>query len=300
MASGIWTAVSGAKATSEAIDVVSNNLANSQTPGFKKDTPSFKEYLATVERTDLPTDVPRLPIKDKDFYPLDGRDQGFVILDGTHTNFKQGHLQVTKAPLDLALNGPGFFEVSTPSGVRYTRQGSFKLTKDGQLVTRDGFPVLASQNNGLEAQQPAGAVVQPGQGRQPTQGGVAVEQQNTASRFINLIDFINRGERISITKEGDIYGGNQLVAKLGVAEFADTSTLKKEGGLLFENVNPENRPLAAQKTEVHQGMIESSNVNPAEEMVKLIKAQRMYEMDLKAMKTYDNLMQKVANEVGKL
>ena len=295
----MWTAVSGASAQSQAVDTVANNLANVDTLGFKKDLPTFKEYLTTVEREHNPEEVARGPIKDKDFYPIDGRDQAFVVVDGTHTDFRQGNLRVTQGPLDLALDGPGFFEVSTPSGLRYTRQGSFKVAMDGRLVTTEGYPVLASQPGGLAVASSATAV-QPSQGRQATQGGVGAgegQDPETARRFINLKD---AGHNISISAEGDLYAGENLVAKLSVVEFADRKVVRKIGGQLFENKNLANISTAPSRTRVHQGVLETSNVNPIEEMTNLIKANRMFEQDLKAIKTYSDIMGREVNDVGKL
>ncbi len=274
----MWTAVSGAAAQAQAVDIVANNLANADTVGFKKDAPSFKEYLATVERTPGTVDIPRGPITDKDLHPLDGRDQAFVVVDGTHTNFRQGPLRVTNSPLDLALDGPGFVEVSTPNGSRFTRAGSFKLAADGKLVTTDGYPVLASQAGGLAA---ANAV--PG-------------AQGDAARYINLRD---RGTHLSVTQAGEIYSGDELVAKLSVVEFTDPSKARKIGGALFENKDPANAK-PAEKTIVRQGVLEGSNVNPIEEMTNLIKANRMFEQDLKALKTYGEMMGRESNDLGKI
>lgn len=275
------------------MEVIANNLANSDTLAFKKDQAAFKEYLSTLERNPGPAPLPHGPVKDKDFYPLDGRDQAFVIVDGTHTSFKQGHLRVTQSPLDVALEGSGFIEVSTPNGVRYTRQGSLKIAMDGRLVTSDGNPVLASQPGGLAA-QPA-ASVQPGQGGLATQGGVAAGSE--AARFINLRE---RGSNLTINRAGEIYAGDELVAKLSVVEFPDLGKIRKSGGSLFENKDPANRPAAAAATVVHQGVLEGSNVNPIEEMTNLIRANRLFEQDLKAMKTYGELMGREANDIGKL
>lgn len=278
------------------MDVVANNLANSDTLAFKKDIPTFKEYLSALEREPAAQDVPRGQIKDKDFYPLDGRDQAFVIVDGTYTNFRQGNLRVTQAPLDLALEGPGFFEVSTPAGVRYTRQGSLKLAMDGRLVTTEGYPVLAAQPGGLAAALPA-ATVQPSQGGQTTQGGVAAGQ-GEAARFINLRD---RSPNISINGQGEIYAGDELVARLNVVEFQDLNKLRKIGGQLFENYEAGNfLPGGEGRTLVRQGMLETSNVNPIEEMTSLIKSNRLFEHDLKAMKTFGDLLGREANDIGKL
>lgn len=292
---GIWTAASGAAAQSQQVDMVANNLANSDTLGFKKDLQTFREYMATVEREHDAVDIPRGPIKDKDFYPLDGRDSSYVIVDGTHTNFKQGNLRVTNSNLDLALEGPGFIEVSTPSGVRYTRQGSLKMAMDGRLVTSEGYPVLASQPGGLAGQ--------PGQGGPQnlgilqTQGGVAAASGvDDAARFINLRD---RGTQISINQSGEIYAGDDRIAQISVREFGDTRKLQKRGSNLFENRDPLN-VVPTVKTQVRQGMLETSNVNPVEEMTNLIKANRLFEHDLKALKTYGDLMQREANDIGKL
>lgn len=290
MASSIWPSVSGAAAQSQALDVIANNLANVDTAGYKKDQATFKEYLANVERDPESVGMPRLPIKDKDFYPIEGRDQAFVVMDGTYTNFRQGNLKVTHAPLDVALDGPGFFEVSTPEGVRYTRQGSFKLAMDGRLVTSEGYPVLASQPGGLAPALPA-TVVQPGQGGLATQGGVEV------GRGINLSDV--RG-KVTITETGEVYAGEDLITKLSVIEFLDPLKLKKSAGLLFENGDAANTPAASGRTKIMQGMIETSNVNPVEEISNMIRTQRMYEHDLKVMKTYDDLMGREANDIGKL
>jgi len=299
VASGIWNATAGAVAQAQVVDTVANNLANADTLGFKKDSVSFKEFLSAQERSDVSADIPRGPVKDKDFYPLDGKDQAFVVVDGTYSNFRPGHLKITNGALDTAIDGPGFFEVSTPSGIRYTRQGSFKVATDGRLVTTDGFPVLASQPGGLAADNPNTAQLvnqlQSGQGRLETQGGVSTEA-GLAARFINLKD---ANGRVSISPKGEIFSGGGLVATLSVKEFNDPRKLRKVGGTLFESKDPANlKP--AEKSEIQQGMLETSNVNPVEEMTALIQANRLFEQDLKAMKTYGELMQREANDIGKL
>lgn len=281
MASGIWTSVSGAASQAQNVDIISNNLANSDTLGFKKDTPTFKEYMAAQEREHAPMDIPRGPIKEKEFYPLDGRDQSFVVIDGTYTNFKQGNLRVTNSPLDVALDGPGFIEVGTPNGIRYTRQGSLKLAMDGKLVTTEGYPVLSSQAGGLAA---------PETGRGPASA-------DYSARVINMRD---RGANFSIDDRGEIYAGDQLIAKISVTEFQDNNKLRKSGGSLFENSDSANISSAPHRTTIRQGVLETSNVNPIEEMTKLIKANRMFEADLKAMKTYGEMMGREANDIGKL
>jgi flagellar basal-body rod protein FlgF len=294
LASGIWPSVSGAAAQSQNVDIVANNLANSDTLGFKKDMPSFREYLVNSEREHGTVDIPRGPIKDKDFYPLDGRDQSFVIVDGTYTNFRQGGLRVTQSPLDVAMDGNGFLEVSTPTGSRFTRQGSLHIAADGRLVTVEGYPVLAANPGGLAAPQAAPASGAP---QDTTTSGRAPANSNDAARYISLKD---RGPHVTISPTGEIYSGEDLVAKLSVAEFQDTRKLRKGSGQLFDNPDPTNFSTLPMKTLVRQGVLETSNVNPIEEMANLIKANRLFEHDLKAMKTYGEMMQREANDVGKL
>jgi flagellar basal-body rod protein FlgF len=269
MSKALWPAVSGAVARDQEVETISNNLANANTNGFKKDGVDFKQYLVKEQKEgDLAEDIPRSPIKDKDLYPLEGRDQAFVIVNGTHTNFKTGGIKVTDNPLDLALNGPGFFEVSTPKGIRYTKAGSFKMANDGKLVTTDGNPVLAS-----------------GEG-------------DPSGRQINLSD---RQGSVHINSLGEIYMNDELVSKISVVEFKDTHTIRKNGGLLFENKDPTgNLPMASENTEVKQGMVETSNVNPVEEISNLIRANRMFEEDLKSIKTVNEMLSKEVNEVGKM
>ena len=326
MASGIWTSASGATAQAQNLDVISNNLANSDTGAYKKDVSTFKEYLATVERQHDPEDIPRGPIKDKDFYPLDGRDQSHVILDGTHTLFKQGNLRVTQRELDVALDGPGFLELYTPNGIRYTRDGSLKVMNDGRLVTSDGFPILGVPLPGtLQPAVNAPGVIPPA-GNPPLPG--ATIPQEIASRFINLRD---KGTHFTISATGEIYAQDNLVGRLNLVEFQDMRKVKKMGGQLFVNVEPGNirnsylnpnpgtpaanpnvpnnpaaAPGAAQvnapnlQTIVRQGVLETSNVNPIEEMTNMIRTNRNFEQDLKAMKTYGEMLGREVNDIGKL
>lgn len=275
LGSGMWTSVSGAIAQAHSVDTVANNLANADTLGFKKDLPAFREYLAIREREPAAQDISKGPIKDKDLNPIDGRDQSFVVVDGTYTQFRQGNLKVTQSPLDVAMDGPGFLEVSTPLGVRFTRQGSLKISTEGRLVTQQGYPVLSSQPGGLAQDQ-----------------GTA-----DAGRYIDLRD---RGSHISISESGEVYAGDQLIAKLSVVEFNNLNKLRKTGGQIFENREPENISSERSRTVVRQGVVETSNVNPVEEMTQLIKANRMFEHDMKALKTYQDIMGREANDIGKL
>jgi len=270
----MWTSVSGAAAQAQAVDVVANNLANADTNGFKKDLPAFKEFLSTAERENEIPQINPGPIQDKHLNPILDKDQSHVVVRGTFTNFRQGPMKVTNSPYDLALQGPGLLEVSTPQGIRYTRHGALKVAQDGRLVTNEGHSVLLA-----------------------SPGGQAAPDADVAARFINLQD---RGP-ISITPQGEIYADGNLVGKMSIVEFATTDTVRKVGLQYFENKDPQgNPPFEAKNTVVHQAMLEGSNVNPIEEMTNLIKANRLFEHDLKVMKTYGEIMGREANDIGKL
>ena len=124
MANGIYIAVSGAQAEMRHLDVIANNLANANTPGFKADRINFREVLA------------------KSSVPDEQQDRRFVEVSGTHTDLNSGTLRLTGNPLDLAVLGDGFFKVGTPRGERITRGGSFIQAADGTVMTSSGNPLL--------------------------------------------------------------------------------------------------------------------------------------------------------------
>ncbi len=107
LATGMWTSVSGAAAQAQAVEIVANNLANVDTNGFKKDLPAFKEYLSSVEREHDRPSIHIGPVRDKDLNPIYDKDQSHVVVEGTFTNWRQGPMKITKAQLDVAIEGPG-------------------------------------------------------------------------------------------------------------------------------------------------------------------------------------------------
>lgn len=143
MVSGINTAASGMIAQQMNIDVISNNLANINTPGFKELIPVFKNISDEM-----------LKEKNKDNLTGENKPIGTLsagsIIDATIIDLKQGSLRKTDNKLDFALEGNGFFVVGTNNGECYTRNGSFTLKEDGTLVTKDGFPVLDEQGSAIK------------------------------------------------------------------------------------------------------------------------------------------------------
>jgi len=289
MDKGIYTALSGGLAKSREIELIANNLANSTTPGFKRDTGTFNEYLTELRRYDSVDGVQReiQSLSDPDARPTG--DKSFVELDGVYTDFKQGTLQKTNRSLDIAIEGKGFFEVLTPSGIRYTRQGNFSLDAEGRLVTSSGFPVLRKGNEtqinaeGLEIK-----------GAPPITGPVPDRQPGAQERVIQL----GQGQ-VQITEEGRILQNGAEVAQLSVEEFLEPQWLEKMGNSYYRNTHPQNLKNDQKLSKVHQGFIEGSNVNPVSEMTRLIEATRSYESHMQAVKTYQDIDNKSVNDIAR-
>jgi flagellar basal-body rod protein FlgF len=129
MNSGIYGAISGSSAMMKQLDVLSNNLANVNTPGFKKDTISFRAIMASTLPQGAEDTGEEIPSLTTETYSID---------------FSAGPVKVTDNTFDLALNGDGFFVVNTPQGKAYTRQGNFRMDANSKLVTADGYEVLGA------------------------------------------------------------------------------------------------------------------------------------------------------------
>lgn len=264
---GIYTALSGALAQSTKIDTIANNIANVNTVGFKKDQQTFGEYLTSFEKEPEVIQVPRVPASIESFYDMNGGDQSFVNSTGTYTNFEQGSMKFTGGKLDLAIDGAGFFEVATPQGVQLTRAGNFTIDGNGQLVTKDGFPVL------LEGDSSSGA------------------EQRT-------VQFSGKGQAY-ISDGGEIYDGEKKLGKISLVQVSNLDCLQKVG-----NNNYSFKPdLPSEVSQVavpslKQGFIETSNVNIVNEMTDMITAQRVFEGTQKAIHAYDSMADKLINTVG--
>lgn len=265
MDKGIYTALSGGIAKSHEVEIIANNLANANTPGFKRDSGTFNEYLTELRRPDT---VEGLQREMSQTALLDARPQGdksFVEMDGVYTSFTQGALKRTSIPFDMALEGKGFFEVLTPSGVRYTRQGNFNLSKEGTLVTSNGFPVLAK-------------------------GAGAPEQR--------LMRFTQGA--VEVSPNGQVKQGGQPLGELSIVEFHENQWLEKVGNAYFRNTDDNNEKKGLPvETRVNQGFIETSNVNAVHEMTRLIEATRGYESQMQAIKTYQEIDGRSVNDIGR-
>ena len=266
---GIYTAVSGAVAQSAQLDTIANNIANANTPGFKKDKQLFKEYLTSYEKQPEVLEVPKIPASIESFYPLNGGDKSYVDVQGTTTSFTQGALKLTGNALDLGLEGDAFFEIQTPGGPRFTRNGNFTINGSGQVVNKDGFPLLLSGEEGQPAEE----------------------------RIIQIED----QKKFNVTAQGDVFVNGENLGKLSLKATTEKDALHKQGSSLYTiRENFDNQIVDATNFRVHQGAFEQSNVNIVQEMTNMINASRVFESTQKVIQAYDQMNSKLANDVPKL
>lgn len=260
MIRSLYTSATGMKANQLYIDNISNNLANVNTTGFKKSKLEFQEllYQTLVDPGSGNVDGAHAPA---------GLQLGLGVRSAANQKmFSQGNLQETKNPFDLAITGEGFLQVQMPSGeVAYTRDGSFKVSSDGTLVTSQGFPLEPQINvpDGAHDIQVDGS------------GKVSVIMADTGTTEeigqIEMAKFLNEGGLKAL--------GNNLYQATSASGEAETGTPGTNGiGTLA------------------QGFLEASNVELVEEMVNMIVAQRAYEISAKAIQTSDSMLQ-MANQL---
>lgn len=265
---GIYTAVSGSMAQNLRLETTANNLANINTPGFKKDAQVFREYLTDEEKLPEVIQVPKVPASIESFYDMQGIDKSYVDTSGTYSDFTQGGLKQTGNVMDFAIDGNGFFEVATPKGVRFTRNGSFSIDGQGQLVTKQGWPVLKK-----------------------AEAGVAIDQRTIK---------VPISGSFSITDQGEIFIDGDQNGQISLIELNDRKALNKEGSSVF-GIKPNMNPQLNSVTNPHlkQGFIEQSNVNIVQEMTDMISATRLFESNQKAIQAFDSMADKLVNVVPK-
>ncbi len=260
MLRSLWTAASGMQAQTLNIDVLSNNLANVNTTGFKRGRADFQDLLYETLRlagsaSSGDTDVPT----------------GIQLGHGTRAAaiqkiFMQGEYKQTKNELDMAIEGEGFFQITMPDGVTaYTRAGSFKLNREGRIVTSDGYllePEISLPSDTMQIAIGADGTVSIQQ---------AGQNQVTEVGTIELGRFINPAGLNSI--------GKNLYLPTSASGDAITGAAGEEG-----------------LGTIAQGFLEMSNVSVVEEMVNLITAQRAYEANSKSIQAADEMLQ-LANNI---
>ena len=248
MSDGIYAALSGAIAQQRNLDVTANNVANASTTGFRADRVSFEEVLA-----DAGAGEPNAPGQLR-----------YVQVAKVQSDTAAGALQKTGNPLDVALQGDGFFVVDTPQGERLTRAGNFVTDADGVLRTNDGFRVFGV----------AGDV---------SSGGSEIRIPSDASE-------------VKIAADGTIQAGDTVVGTLRIVSVENPESLEKEGLTRFL---ADGVALAASQAEVVQGHLETSNMNAVAGMTELITVSRSFEAFQKVIDTFQQLDNRTARELGK-
>ncbi|MGI6604909.1 MAG: flagellar basal-body rod protein FlgG [Firmicutes bacterium] len=251
MMRALWTASSGMLAQQLNIDVISHNLSNVNTAGFKKSRLEFQDLLYETLRGAAPAPL-------GGYLPTTLSVGHGVRPAATQRMFSTGNFEPTQNPLDVAIEGDGFFQVELPNGsVAYTRDGSFKINGDGDLVTSDGYLVLPGINI------PQGAT------------DIAVAPDGT----------------VSYQLDGETVTGDQIT----LARFPNPAGLEAIGRNLFRDTGAagfvEEGLIPGQDCgSLASGYLEMSNVQIVEEMVKMITAQRAYEINAKAITAADEML----------
>ncbi|MEW6546881.1 MAG: flagellar hook basal-body protein [Bacillota bacterium] len=246
MLRGIYAAGAGMAAGLDQLDVIADNAANAQTPGFKGCIPVVKGFHSLLLSR----------VRDGPAVEVGGLSTGAAV-EGAVTDFTPGPLRPVEDPLAVALTGPGFFVVQTPGGEAYTRNGMFRLDAGGRLVTGTGYPVLGER------------------------GPVAA------------------GPDASILASGEVVSGDRVVDRLRVVEFARPEGLQRVGDGLFV-AGPEAGPPRPAEAVLAPGFVESANVNPVTEMVRLIALLRAYEACQKALRVQDDTLGQAVREIARI
>lgn len=228
----------------QSLDLLANNMANASTNGYKGDSEFHTVFVSEVASEDGSESPVSLPMIQRHW-----------------TDFAQGLLAPTNNPLDLGIQGKGFFVVQGASGPLYTRNGNFHTSTDGTLLSADGYPVL--QQNG-----------------QPIQ--VQLNQPP-----------------VQVSLDGSVQQNGQSIGQLQLVNFQEPSTLLKYGNNYFQNTGGQ-EPVAATDAQVYQGRIEASNVNAAHGAVSLVGITRQFEMMQKAISISNDMGRKAIEEVAKV
>jgi len=281
MVRGLYTGASGMIAQMNRINVLSNNLANVNTPSYKKDTTIMKSFPELLIRRINDDGVRVFPLGSYDLMPVVGKLGTGVEVNEVYTRFTQGSLKQTQNDFDLALEGKGFFSVDTGGVERYTRNGSFLIDMDGWLVTKDGYKVIGEK------------------------GPIRIKKNNfivdeDGNVFENS-EYTNDPLKL-VSMEENEWNNTVLVDKLKIVNFPKIRYIKKVGESLYRDTEHSGKAeiIVNNPPKVRQGFLESSNVNPVIEMVNLIEVHRNYEANQKMVQAHDQALSKAVNEVGRV
>ncbi|AWG43125.1 flagellar basal-body rod protein FlgG [Candidatus Borreliella tachyglossi] len=256
MMRALWTAASGMKAQQYNVDTIANNLSNIDTTGFKKIRAEFEDLVYQTQRR------AGTPATEDTVRPLGNQVGHGTKVSATHRIFEQGKLKVTNLNTDVAIEGDGFYKMLLPDGTYgYTRDGSFKIDANGDLVTSQGYKLLPEISFPEEYIKDSITISQ--------EGIISVKVNGDTDPVelgqIEIVRFVNPAGLIAI-------GSNAFKETIGSGE--EISGTPGSDGM----------------GRLRQGILEMSNISIAEEMVAMIVAQRAYEINSKAIQTSDNML----------
>ncbi|ULQ60073.1 flagellar basal-body rod protein FlgF [Brucepastera parasyntrophica] len=267
MVRGWYTGASGMNAQQYRLDAISNNLANVDTTGFKRDIAVSKNFPELLLRRMNDDGVYKNTFGSADAAPIIGKIGLGVEVNELFTNFEQGSFKQTGNDTDMALEGHGFFAVETPHGERYTRNGNFTIGVEGYLLTKEGYPVLGENGR--------------------------IFLQDT--KFT-----VNKNGEVYARPIADTDADPVLVDRMKLVVFENDRYLAKQGSSLYRETPVSGPAFSAEGNErpvITQGFVEASNVNVVNEMVQMIEVNRMYEANQKTIQTEDTMMSKLWSEV---
>jgi flagellar basal-body rod protein FlgG len=255
-------AATGMAAQQTNVEVIANNIANINTTAFKRARAEFSDLIYQSERAE------GVPNRGGEDVVPEGAQLGLGVRTvGIRNLHIQGPLTQTSNPLDVAINGRGWFQITGPSGeTLYSRAGSFNKNATGQIVTGDGYtvdPAITIPSDALE---------------------------------------------VTINESGEVYAqvaaqsAPQLLGQLSLVDFANDSGLQPLGNNLYRETTASGQPISGVAGDpgfgsIHQGYLESSNVDPVKEITELISAQRAYEMNSKVIQAADEMQATVSKGI---
>jgi len=282
MLRSLWTGASGMIAQQTSVDTISNNLANVNTVGYKKETVEFRSLLYQKLQTET-TD------HNGDPKPVIGQVGSGVRTGAITSRFTQGNLTQTDEPFDLAIEGEGFFAVQTPNGeTAYTRNGSllFAIASDGLALTNsEGYPLLDTTGT---------PIVLPGT---TDVSKISIDVDGKVIEAVDVPYEAADGTTKYNTK-------HEMRAQLGIVQFNNPSGLMKVSGSMYQESLASGEPRmeveddALKRSVIRSGYLEASNVQTVDEIVNLIVAQRAYEMNSKVITASDQMLQQANNLRG--
>ncbi len=277
---GWYTGASGMTAQQWRLDAISNNLANVDVDGYKRDVAVHKAFPELLMRRLNDDGVYKHPFGSADMAPIIGKIGTGVELNELFTTFDQGAMKETENDFDLAMDGKGFFSIETPYGERYTRNGSFQLGKEGYLETKEGYPVMG-ENGPIQVKA----------------NNFMVDKDGKV--WVNA-DFADGNPNRLVSKENNPWANTVLLDTLKLVEFEQTRYLAKQGSSLYKSTETSGEASIIEdgrRPKVVQGFVEASNVNVVTEMVQMVEVNRAYEANQKVVQAEDAMLGKLINEV---